>query len=57
MYALDRERVRKAVGAAIGRAIQDVREFDPALADHLKQRVRCGLHPCYVGDGAIRWET
>jgi hypothetical protein len=53
----DRERVRKAVGAAIGRAIQDVREFDPAMAEHLKQRVRCGLHPCYVGDGAIRWET
>ena len=31
----DRERVRKAVGEAVRRAIKDIREFDPALADHL----------------------
>ena len=24
------------------------KEFDPAMADHLKQRVRCGLHPRYT---------
>ncbi|CEF48209.1 unnamed protein product [uncultured bacterium] len=53
----DRERVRKAVGAAIHRAIGEIREFDSALAEHLKQRVKCGLSPRYTGDQGIRWET
>ncbi|MBX9625635.1 MAG: 7-cyano-7-deazaguanine synthase [Gemmataceae bacterium] len=53
----DRERVRKAVGEAVRRAIKDIREFDPALADHLAGRVRCGRELRYTADQGVRWET
>jgi hypothetical protein len=53
----DRERVRKSVGAAIRRAIDDIGEFDRPLADHLRRRVRGGAHPRYEPDQGVRWET
>ena len=39
----DRDRVRKAVGNAIRRAVRDIGYFDRPLAEHLQvPRLRCG---------------
>jgi hypothetical protein len=54
----DRDRVRKAVGNAIRRAVKDIRQFDRRLADHLKSPcLCCGLNPCYSPVQDIAWET
>ena len=54
----DRDRVRKAVGNAIRRAVKDIGQFDKRLADHLTSpRLSCGLNPCYTPDQDITWET
>jgi hypothetical protein len=54
----DRERVRKAVGVAVKRAIKDIAQYDQGLADHLSpRRLICGQNPCYVPDKDMQWET
>jgi hypothetical protein len=54
----DRERVRKAVGIAVRRAIKDIAQFDGRLADHLQSpRLRCGQSLCYVPDKDVQWDT
>jgi hypothetical protein len=54
----DRERVRKAVGNAIQRALQDIAQFDQPLADHFKSpRLKCGQNPCYLSDQGVQWDT
>jgi hypothetical protein len=54
----DAERVRKAVGNAIRRAVQDIRKYDRRLADHLQPpRLTCGRSPCYRPDRFITWEV
>ena len=54
----DRERVRKAVGIAVKRAIEDIAQFDHRLADHLHApRLRCGQHLCYAPELGTQWET
>jgi hypothetical protein len=53
-----RERVRKAVGNAICRAVTSIRQFDKRLADHLKSPcLRCGHSPCYSPVQDVIWET
>jgi 7-cyano-7-deazaguanine synthase in queuosine biosynthesis len=52
----ERERVRKAVGIALRRVIEEIREFDPPLAEHLDRQVRCGQHPCYTSEPGVRWD-
>ena len=49
----DRERIRKAFQAAVGRAVDDVGRWDRRLADHLKAAVRCGLRPTYDPQGPL----
>ncbi len=52
------DRVRKAVGAAIRRAVDDIRDYDRALADHLQRpRLSCGRSPCYRPDDNRTWEV
>jgi hypothetical protein len=54
----DRERVRKAVGNAIKRALQDIAQFDQRIADHFKSpRLKCGQSPCYLSDQGVQWDT
>jgi hypothetical protein len=54
----DRERVRKAVRAAIRRAIEELRRYDPALADHLRPpNLTCGANPGYTPPAEVSWET
>jgi 7-cyano-7-deazaguanine synthase in queuosine biosynthesis len=53
----DRDRVRKAVGNAIRRAIRDIGRFDQTLAVHLHAYVSCGLNPCYSPNRETEWET
>ncbi len=54
----DRDRVRKAVGNAIRRAVKDIGQFDKRLADHLKSPcLCCGLNPCYSPAQDVTWET
>jgi hypothetical protein len=55
--AEDRERVRKAVRNAIGRAIDDIADFDRPFADHLRRHVQCGRNLCYNPEREVRWET
>jgi hypothetical protein len=53
----DRERVRKAVGVAIRRAIRDIAKYDSSFAAHLgPPHLKCGLHPCYTPDRDLPWE-
>jgi hypothetical protein len=49
----DREKVRKAFRAAVGRAINDVGRWDKRFADHLNATVRCGLRPTYGPQGVV----
>lgn len=53
----DRERIRKAVQAAIRRTIREIVKHDKAFASHLKSRLKCGLYPRYDPIEDIEWET
>jgi 7-cyano-7-deazaguanine synthase in queuosine biosynthesis len=54
----DRERVRKAVGMALKRAIKEIASYDQRLAHHLSPPLLiCGQNPCYVPDQDVQWET
>jgi hypothetical protein len=53
----DRDRVRKAVGIAIRRAVLQIAEYDKELAEHLKPpRLRCGNNPIYDPVSDIDWD-
>ncbi|MFO0839075.1 MAG: hypothetical protein U1D55_11195 [Phycisphaerae bacterium] len=53
----DRDRVRKAVGIAIRRAVEQIAKYDRAFADHLKPpRLNCGNNPCYDPGTTIAWD-
>lgn len=53
-----RDRVRKAVRAAIRRTVGEIRKYDKRLADHLKSPIlKCGWNPCYGPNEEIEWET
>jgi len=52
----DRNRLRKAVGVAIRRAIEQIAKYDKDLADHLQPpRLRCGNNPVYDPGSDIDW--
>jgi hypothetical protein len=54
----DRERVRKAVGNAVKRAVKDISQFDQRLAAHLSPpRLKCGRNPSYLPDQDAKWEV
>jgi hypothetical protein len=54
----DRERVRKAVGNAVKRAIKEIADYDQGLAQHLSAHLTCGQNPRYVPpDQDMEWET
>lgn len=54
----DRERVRKAVGIAVKRAIKEIAQYDKRLAEHLSAYLICGQNPRYVPpDQDMQWET
>jgi hypothetical protein len=54
----DRERVRKAVGNAIRRAVRDIAVFDSPLGKHFQPpQLICGISPCYRPNPEITWET
>jgi hypothetical protein len=54
----DRERVRKAVGVAIRRAINEIAQNDQNLATHFSARhLVCGQNPCYSPDTEIEWQV
>jgi len=53
----DRDRVRKSVGAAIRRAIEQIAEYDKDLAAHFQPpRLRCGNSPVYDPGSDIDWD-
>ncbi len=53
----DRDRVRKAVGIAIQRAVKQIAEYDKELAEHLRTpRLRCGNNPVYDPGTDIDWD-
>jgi hypothetical protein len=51
----DADKIRKAVGIAIERAIASIREHHPALAEYLKLRIKRGTFLIYEGD-KIDWQ-
>lgn len=52
------ERVRKAVGNDIRRAVQKIARYDEELAAHLSPpRLNCGRQPCYSPSSDITWVT
>jgi len=54
----DRERVRKAVGIALKRAIKEIAKYDLRLAEHLSPpRLICGRNPSYAPDQDIQWDV
>lgn len=54
----DLERVRKAVGTAIRRAIGSIRKYDSRLADHLVlPNLRVGTTLCYDPRPTVNWVT
>lgn len=54
----DRDRVRQAIRANIRRAIKEIDESDPKLAQHLSApQLRCSWDPCYTPDPGREWET
>jgi hypothetical protein len=54
----DRERVRKAVGIAVKRAVNEIAQYDQRLADHLcSPRLICGQNPCYSPNEGVQWDT
>jgi 7-cyano-7-deazaguanine synthase in queuosine biosynthesis len=53
----DRDRIRKAVGIAIHRAIEQIAEYDKELAAHFQPpRLRCGNSPVYDPGSDIDWD-
>lgn len=53
----DRDRVRKSVGAAIRRAVEQIAEYDKGLAEHFQPpRLRCGNSPVYEPDSDVDWD-
>lgn len=53
-----RDRVRKAVRAAIRRAVDEIRKYDRRLADHLNApTLNCGWNPCYNPRDPVNWTT
>jgi hypothetical protein len=53
----DRERVRKAVGNAVRRAVGQIAEDDPAFGEHLQPpRLTCGATLGYQPGDDLRWE-
>ncbi len=54
----DRDKVRKAVLAALRRTVQEIGKYDKRLAEHLKPPVlRRGWSPCYSPHDPIAWMT
>jgi hypothetical protein len=54
----DADRVRKAVGNAIRRAVEHIAVYDQLLADHLQPpQLTCGRCPCYRPGSTISWEV
>jgi Queuosine biosynthesis protein QueC len=54
----NRERVRKAVGNALRRAVQKIRGYDQLLGNHLRPpHLCCGNQVCYRPPAGITWET
>jgi hypothetical protein len=53
----DRERVRKAVGIAVKRAIKEIAQYDKQLAEHLSAHLICGQNPRYAPDKGAQWDT
>jgi hypothetical protein len=51
-FSDEEEKARKAVSAAIQRAIKTIRKSHPALAEHLKGLIKTGVRCSYEGDGA-----
>jgi len=49
------ERARSAVTKRIAEALKRIAEASPALADHLRGRVRTGTFCVYVPDAATNW--
>ncbi|MBE3100120.1 MAG: 7-cyano-7-deazaguanine synthase [Planctomycetes bacterium] len=53
----DRDRVRKAVGIAIRRAVENIAKYDKELAEHFQPpRLCCGNSPVYDPDSDIDWD-
>jgi hypothetical protein len=54
----DRERVRKRLCVAVGRACKEIAFFDPALASHLRRPgLILGHNPRYTPRGGVVWTT
>jgi 7-cyano-7-deazaguanine synthase in queuosine biosynthesis len=54
----DRDRVRKAVRAAIRRVVTEIAKYDKRLAEHLKSpTLKCGWNPCYDSRENAEWDT
>ncbi len=54
----DRERVRKAVGIAVKRAIKEIAQYDQRLADHFSPpHLICGRNPSYLPDQDVQWDV
>jgi hypothetical protein len=52
----DRDRIRKAVGNAIYRAVKHIGKYDKELAEHLQVHLRCGNNPVYDPGESIDWD-
>lgn len=53
----DRDRIRKAVGNAIRRAIENIAQYDSRLAAHLKCALHLGMNPLYSPNEDVTWTT
>jgi hypothetical protein len=54
----DRENCRKAVVNGLRRALEKIRRYDRALADHLRPPVlRIGIECCYDPPAGVSWEA
>jgi 7-cyano-7-deazaguanine synthase in queuosine biosynthesis len=54
----NRDRVRKAVGIAIRRVIEEIAQSDKALAAHLgPPTLKRGFNPCYAPSAPVEWST
>lgn len=53
-----KDRVRKAVRAAIRRTVDEIRKYDGRLAEHLNApTLNCGWNPCYDPRDPVDWTT
>ena len=50
------DRIRKAVGNAIHRAVEQIGQYDKELAKHLQAQIRCGNNPVYDPGEPIDWD-